>query len=541
MADTTKRLAEQSFFVYTRDNNTNKIKRMAIPSDVQVGLAGNPAELQLLGRLSLSVKDYNLTVDNKGIVYVDSNDTVVSVTQVDVPTSGRATVILPKSPRNGQIHFIKDVSGTADVTPIDIQSSHVNGLIDLSGTKIISQAYGTLAIYWSNDHWAELVVSQTSGSGGSGVNDATYVTLSNNSTLTHERRLNLSGTNLTLTDNGPNSTVVLDLSTILGGGAGSFTYASLTVDTFGRITAAASGVSPPSVSASYITVVNEGSLTSERQLVVGSGLILTDGGPNASITASINNGIVATLTGSVFSGPVVATGGLSGSVQNIASGQSFLIAGTNVTIVSQSNGQVVINSSGGGGSGSGADPNASYVTLTTTGSLPNERALTAGTGIAITDNGAGSTVVINARPYPGIPAVTLALFHGVVTTNQAHSANRLSIGSTYYNYATLSSVTGSRQVFWRGIIDAFSVDTNLSASVDLYDINGIVAFPPGIISGSTFSSSNPSQTFFSIDMTTALTSVTGSGIIEARLWRTVSGSVASSATCRNARIDVEYV
>jgi hypothetical protein len=48
----------------------------------------------------------------------------------------------------------------------------------------------------------------------------------------------------------------------------------------------------------------------------------------------------------------------------------------------------------GGGDGIGADPGASYVLIGTTASLANERALTAGTGIDITDNGAGSTVVI---------------------------------------------------------------------------------------------------------------------------------------------------
>lgn len=42
----------------------------------------------------------------------------------------------------------------------------------------------------------------------------------------------------------------------------------------------------------------------------------------------------------------------------------------------------------------GAPTTATYVTLTTDGTLSNERVLTAGSGISITDNGAGSTVVI---------------------------------------------------------------------------------------------------------------------------------------------------
>lgn len=46
--------------------------------------------------------------------------------------------------------------------------------------------------------------------------------------------------------------------------------------------------------------------------------------------------------------------------------------------------------------GSGAPTNAQYVVLTTNGTLTNERVLTAGTGISITDGGAGSTVTIEA-------------------------------------------------------------------------------------------------------------------------------------------------
>jgi hypothetical protein len=51
--------------------------------------------------------------------------------------------------------------------------------------------------------------------------------------------------------------------------------------------------------------------------------------------------------------------------------------------------------SSGGGAG-GAPTSASYVTLGTDGDLTNERVLTAGSGISVTDGGAGSTVTIAA-------------------------------------------------------------------------------------------------------------------------------------------------
>ena len=47
-----------------------------------------------------------------------------------------------------------------------------------------------------------------------------------------------------------------------------------------------------------------------------------------------------------------------------------------------------------GGGGGGAPTTATYVTLTTNGTLSNERVLTAGTGVTITDGGAGSTVTV---------------------------------------------------------------------------------------------------------------------------------------------------
>ena len=48
-------------------------------------------------------------------------------------------------------------------------------------------------------------------------------------------------------------------------------------------------------------------------------------------------------------------------------------------------------SAGGGG---GAPTNAEYVVISLNGTLTNERVLTAGTGITLTDAGAGSTLTV---------------------------------------------------------------------------------------------------------------------------------------------------
>ena len=59
-----------------------------------------------------------------------------------------------------------------------------------------------------------------------------------------------------------------------------------------------------------------------------------------------------------------------------------------------------VNSSGGGG---GAPTNASYVVLGLDAGLTAERVLTAGSGISITDGGAGGPVTIACTVSPGVP------------------------------------------------------------------------------------------------------------------------------------------
>ena len=95
-----------------------------------------------------------------------------------------------------------------------------------------------------------------------------------------------------------------------------------------------------------------------------------------STELEIDNSVVATLSGSAFSGHVGVTGSihataeisgsilkglaLSGSLTRLEDGTSYLVAGTNVTIASASNGQVTISSTGGSGTPAGADTQIQY-------------------------------------------------------------------------------------------------------------------------------------------------------------------------------------
>ena len=138
--------------------------------------------------------------------------------------------------------------------------------------------------------------------------------------------------------------------------------------------------------AQYLVLEATGSLDNERVFTYGTGITGSDGGAGAALTVSVRNDIVATLTGSVFSGDIVAQAGLSGSLQTLSDGTTPYIIGTgSISVITSSLGQLVVSSSGGSGGGldtveqSGGSSFSSVSTLIFTGS---------------TVSGAGSTVTV---------------------------------------------------------------------------------------------------------------------------------------------------
>ena len=106
----------------------------------------------------------------------------------------------------------------------------------------------------------------------------------------------------------------------------------------------------------YLVLSATGSLSRERVFNVSgtSGLIATDAGAGSNYTLQINDNVVATVSGTRFTGPVVASAGLSGSLQQISTNLSYLVAGAGVTVTSQSNGQIVLVASTSAGTGQSA-------------------------------------------------------------------------------------------------------------------------------------------------------------------------------------------
>ena len=135
---------------------------------------------------------------------------------------------------------------------------------------------------------------------------------------------------------------------------------------------------------------------------------------------------------------------------------ALLVAGTNITLTyNDGAGTLTIDSSGGGGGG--APTGAEYVVLTANGSLTHERVLTAGTGISITDGGAGNAVTVAST----ITQYTDEMAQDAVGGILVDSAE---IDFTY-NDAT-PSITAS---IVAGSIDETKLDTSVNASLDLAD------------------------------------------------------------------------
>jgi hypothetical protein len=96
--------------------------------------------------------------------------------------------------------------------------------------------------------------------------------------------------------------------------------------------------------AQYVTLALNAELTQERVLTGGTGIDIVDGGANNNVTLNIDDSVVATVSGTTFTGATIHQAGLSGSLTQLADGTSYLIAGDNVTITSESNGAVTISS-----------------------------------------------------------------------------------------------------------------------------------------------------------------------------------------------------
>jgi len=137
------------------------------------------------------------------------------------------------------------------------------------------------------------------------------------------------------------------------------------------------------IDAQYVAIATDATLSSERVLTAGTGIDLADAGAGSTVTVSADLGDFDT-------GDLAEGSNLYFTEERVDDRvSSLLVAGTNVSLVYDDGANSLTVSA------TGAPGSASFVTLGLDATLTDERVLTAGTGINLTDAGAGSTVTVD--------------------------------------------------------------------------------------------------------------------------------------------------
>jgi len=115
-------------------------------------------------------------------------------------------------------------------------------------------------------------------------------------------------------------------------------------DTLDEVISGLSGGGGGVTDGSFITIESESGMSKERKLSIGTGLTGVDAGENSTYQIAVDTALVPLLTGSTFTGDVSFNQGLSGSLQTLQDGSSYLVAGNDIQIQSGTSGQLTISS-----------------------------------------------------------------------------------------------------------------------------------------------------------------------------------------------------
>lgn len=198
--------------------------------------------------------------------------------------------------------------------------------------------------------------------------------------------------------------------------------------------------------------------------------------PNTAVRGTTVFGGDVVISGTLFGGSPLYIGspvifgaeGLSGSLTKLADGTSYLIAGTNVTITTGSNGAVTISSTATGGGGGGGD---AYFSSTTNGSIftTGSAAFRGAESLdSPADKGTDVFFFVSGSANPvSNPAV--ALFSGNVVSSGSLTLKDSISGSPVVELGNNGVISGSGNFRVGGdVVVAGNIDTDLDEPKTLF-------------------------------------------------------------------------
>lgn len=319
-------------------------------------------------------------------------------------------------------------------TGITVNANSTTGILDITNSGVTYLQAGTGITLSGNT--GNITISSTGGGGGGG-GTVTSVSVATASAS----RITVAGSPIV-----SSGTITLDLATT-GVTAGSYTYPSVTVDSYGRITTIANGASVGTVTSVGVTpgfgiqVTGSPITTSGNITILNTGVTRLTAGSGISLSGSNGN---VTISTSVGSGTVTSVGLTSSSLT--VSGSPIVAAGTFVVDLPStiSVGNVTANSTGGIGYATGAGGTITQITSRTTGVTINKT-----TGAITLVSAAGSGTFETFTVTNSTVAAT-----DVVIVNQKSGTDKYQIfvtaitaGSFDITFATTGGTTTEQPVF----------------------------------------------------------------------------------------------
>lgn len=319
-------------------------------------------------------------------------------------------------------------------TGITVNANSTSGVLDITNTGVTYLQAGTGITLSGNT--GNITISSTGGGGGGG-GTVTSVGVATASTS----RITVSGSPIV-----SSGTITLDLATT-GVVSGSYTYPTVTVDNYGRITSIANGASVGTVTSVGVTpgfgiqVTGSPITTTGNITILNTGVTRLTAGSGISLSGSNGN---VTISTSVGSGTVTSVGLTSSSLT--VSGSPIVAAGTFVVDLPSSIavGNVTANSTGGIGYATGAGGTITQLTSRTTGVTIDKT-----TGAITLVSAAGSGTFATFTVTNSTVAAT-----DVVIVNQKSGTDKYQIfvtaitaGSFDITFATTGGTTTEQPVF----------------------------------------------------------------------------------------------